>query len=181
MNCILCNKFSNNIKLYNGNPLCEECLLIQKKLVSEYSSKRQKFYPECDEILKNKLYLGNNDFAINKKLLQEKGIKKILVCGEELECKFPNDFKYLKINLNDYIEETILPYIEKCVNFIDESGEKVFVHCNAGVSRSSSIVIAYLIKKKDYNFEEAFNFVKNKRKVINPNEKFLKELQSLNK
>ena len=179
MNCILCSS-KTGVKLFNNNPLCDKCLEMQKKLVSEFSKNKKVFYPECDEIIKDKLYLGNYDFALNNKLLKEKNISCIIVCGSELECKFPDEFIYLKINLNDYIEDSLLPHIDKCIEFINENKDKkIFVHCNAGVSRSPSIIISYLIKSLNYSFNEAYNYVKNKRNNIKPNEKFMKELQNL--
>lgn len=114
MKCILCNENKDGTKMYNGNPLCDNCLNLQKKLIEEFSYVKKSFYPECDEIIKDRLYLGNCDFSLNKELLKSKNISCILVCGSELECKFPNEFKYLKINLNDYIEDSILPYIDEC-------------------------------------------------------------------
>ena len=157
MQCILCNE-NQEIKMYNQNPLCDNCLNLQKKLINEFSKNKKTFHPECDEIIKDRLYLGNSDFSLNNELLKSKNISCILVCGSELECKFPNEYKYLKIDLNDYIEDSILPYIDKCVQFINENKDKsIFVHCNAGVSRSPSIVIAYLIKS--LNFHE-FIFTK---------------------
>ena len=180
MQCILCNENKDGIKMYNGNPLCDNCLNLQKKLVDEFSHVKKSFNPECDEIIKDRLYLGNCDFSLNKELLNSKNISCILVCGSELECKFPDEFKYLKINLNDYIEDSLLPHIDECIKFINENKDKkIFVHCNAGVSRSPSIVIAYLIKSLNYSFKEAFNLVKNKRNIIKPNETFIKELQNL--
>ena len=178
MECILCNS-KNGIKLYNGNPLCDKCLEIQKNLVNDFSKNKKVFNPECDEIIKNKLYLGNYDFALNYDLLKQNNVSCILVCGSELECKFENEFKYLKIDLNDYTEDSIIPYIDKCIQFINENKNKrIFIHCNAGISRSPSIIIAYLIKSLNYSFKDAFNLVKSKRN-IKPNEKFLQELQNL--
>ena len=111
--------------------------------------------------------------------MNEKNISCILVCGSELECKFQNKFKYLKIDLNDHTEDSIIPYIDKCIQFINENKNKrIFIHCNAGISRSPSIIIAYLIKSLNYSFKDAFNLVKSKRN-IKPNEKFLQELQNL--
>jgi protein-tyrosine phosphatase len=180
MICILCNKNKDGIKKYNGNPLCDDCLDIQKKLLKDFSKRKKYFHPECDEIIKEKLYLGNYDFALNKDLLKNQNISCIIVCGSELECKFPNEYKYLKINLNDYIEDSILPYIDQCLKFIDDNKDKkIFIHCNAGVSRSPSIVIAYLIKGLKYSFKEAYDLVKSKRKIIKPNDKFMDELQTL--
>ena len=179
MQCILCDE-KDGIKTYNENPLCDKCLNIQKKLVSDFSKNKKFFNYECDEIIKDWIYLGNYDFALNKELLKRKNIECILVCGSELECKYPDEFIYLKIDINDYVEDSILPYIDKCIKFIDENKNKrIFVHCNAGVSRSPSIIIAYLMKTFNYSFKEAFDFVKNKRNIINPNERFIKELKSL--
>ena len=125
--------------------------------------------------------MGNYDFALNKKFLKEKNISCILVCGSELECKFKDEFKYLKIDLNDYIEDSLITHIDKCIEFINENKDKkIFVHCNAGISRSPSIIIAYLIKALNYSFKDAYNFVKSKRN-IKPNEKFIQELQDLEK
>ena len=52
----------------------------------------------------------------------------------------------------------------------------MFVHCQMGVSRSSCIVIAFLMMEKGMSREEARAFVKERRKNISPNDKFWKEL-----
>ena len=51
------------------------------------------------------------------------------------------------------------------------------VHCYAGVSRSASIVIAYLIQERCMNYVEAIREVKHKRYVICPNDGFRKQLK----
>jgi protein-tyrosine phosphatase len=43
---------------------------------------------------------------------------------------------------------------------------QILVHCMAGVSRSVSLVIAYLIKHKDMNYEAAYTLVKSRRKIV---------------
>jgi protein-tyrosine phosphatase len=52
--------------------------------------------------------------------------------------------------------------------WLDASGAVVFVHCMAGISRSPTIVIAYLILFKGMGYEEAWNFVANRRGFIRP-------------
>ena len=47
----------------------------------------------------------------------------------------------------------------------------------AGKSRSSSIIIAYLIRFKSMTYEKAYELVKSKRDVIQPNEGFVKQLK----
>ena len=48
----------------------------------------------------------------------------------------------------------------------------MLVHCQQGVSRSASIVIAFLIKKFKVCYKDALDFVKKKRSIVNPNEGF---------
>ena len=45
----------------------------------------------------------------------------------------------------------------------------VLVHCHAGVSRSATCVIAYLMQERDLAFEDAFSFASKRRPVIFPN------------
>lgn len=56
----------------------------------------------------------------------------------------------------------------------------VLVHCNAGVSRSSSIVIGYLMQREGLSFEDAYSQVKLARPSIHPNRGFYQQLQSYN-
>lgn len=53
----------------------------------------------------------------------------------------------------------------------------MLVHCYAGVSRSVTIVVAYIMKKYNWNVDEALNFVKEKRVVAKPNDGFMKQLK----
>ena len=47
----------------------------------------------------------------------------------------------------------------------------------AGVSRSSTIAIAYLMKEYDLPLTEALEIVKTARPIINPNKGFMELLQ----
>ena len=46
-----------------------------------------------------------------------------------------------------------------------------------GISRSASVVIAYVMKANNWNLKKAFRFVKDKRQSIRPNENFLRQLE----
>lgn len=54
----------------------------------------------------------------------------------------------------------------------------MLVHCAAGVSRSASTVIAYIMRKRGQGLNETINFVRSRRAVIHPNPGFLKLLES---
>lgn len=55
------------------------------------------------------------------------------------------------------------------------------MHCQAGVSRSASIVIAYVMFKLKLKFEDALNYVKERREFIYPNEGFILQLKDFEK
>jgi protein-tyrosine phosphatase len=57
----------------------------------------------------------------------------------------------------------------------------VYVHCAAGVSRSASVVIAFLMKEFKMKFQEAFDFVKERRPQIMPNSNFRSQLEIFEK
>lgn len=59
---------------------------------------------------------------------------------------------------------------------VKESGGRVLVHCQAGISRSATICLAYLIHARRVRLDEAFDFVKQRRQVISPNLAFMGQL-----
>jgi len=59
----------------------------------------------------------------------------------------------------------------------EEQENRVLVHCLAGMSRSATIVIAYLLATTPMTTEEATAFVRSKRSVIRPNQGFTKQLE----
>ena len=70
------------------------------------------------------------------------------------------------------VRTAIEQYFDECCNFIENAvtnNGKVYVHCRCGYSRSPTIVIAYIMKKKQLHFNEALDFVSSKRPCICPN------------
>jgi len=120
-----------------------------------------------DIILENFLYLGNGEAAADFTCLKNNEIRYILNCSRECENSFPNDFTYLHFeNLFDWEHADIKQYFESAFKFIEVAREKSFhilVHCSGGVSRSASIVIAYLMKYQSMSLKQAFLFVKDKK------------------
>ena len=72
-----------------------------------------------------------------------------------------------------------MPYIEECVTFIQDAvknGGRVYVHCICGVSRSASMVIAYLMNQENLCYGMAESQVKEARSIIRPNNGFQQQL-----
>jgi atypical dual specificity phosphatase len=56
---------------------------------------------------------------------------------------------------------------------------RILVHCKAGVSRSASLVIAYLIMEHGYTYDAALAEVRERREIANPNPSFEEQLRSM--
>ena len=79
--------------------------------------------------------------------------------------------QYLKFNWT-HNQENLIPDFRDAFAFIDEarsSGHSVLIHCQCGVSRSASLVIGYVMKEKNMNLNDAYEYVKNQSKWISPN------------
>ncbi|KAF7273904.1 MAP kinase-specific phosphatase [Rhynchophorus ferrugineus] len=126
------------------------------------------------------LFLGSQD-CCDESVLQHHDIKNVLSVGIEAPVKC-DDVTYKFIEMLDVPETDLSIYLKDCLDFIEtalNSSSNVLVHCNAGVSRSASVVIAFLILKRQHSFQEAFDRVVTARRCIRPNDGFLKQLKSL--
>ena len=84
---------------------------------------------------------------------------------------------YFRIVAQDSSSENLRQYFDEASTFIHFHRERrVLVHCAAGVSRSATICIAYLMKYHGLFFEGAYMAVKGARKIICPNTGFLRQL-----
>ncbi|KAL6048163.1 Dual specificity protein phosphatase 15 [Balamuthia mandrillaris] len=90
-----------------------------------------------------------------------------------------DSFQYLRIAVSDSSKQSIAEYFETAISFIEEARKEssaVLVHCIAGISRSTTIVLAYLMKTEGWSLDKAYRFVKEKRHIIEPNRGFMQQL-----
>jgi hypothetical protein len=116
----------------------------------------------CDQIQEG-LYLG--DFCASRDYDKMKLFDVIINItphkSEEYEGKL-----HIQIPIDDISSTNIRPVFDWCVpkilHFLSE-GKKVFVHCHAGISRSVSVVIATLMKKNGWSYDDTLHYVASKR------------------
>lgn len=148
----------------------------------EFQFKRDKlafFNKECSKIVDH-IYLGSETIAKDREILRQNGITHVLNCvGFICPEYFKGDLVYKTLWLQDSPSEDITSILYDVFDYFEdvrEQGGRVFVHCCQGVSRSTSLVIAYLMWKKGQSFEDAFQHVKAARGVTNPNMGFACQL-----
>ncbi|KAM3833512.1 dual specificity protein phosphatase 16 isoform 2-T3 [Vipera latastei] len=131
------------------------------------------------------LYLGCQRDVLNKELMQQNEIGYVLNASNT--CPKPDfipESHFLRVPVNDSFCEKIFPWLDKSVDFIEKakaSNGCVLVHCLAGISRSATIAIAYIMKRMDMSLDEAYRFVKEKRPTVSPNFNFLGQLLDFEK
>jgi hypothetical protein len=159
---------------------------IDKKLIN--TDPYFKYRVNMSEILNNFLFIGDQIDSENIKLLEDKKITNIINCAYELENKFPNKFKYLKLNILDNTDFDIIKYFNEIYDYIENCRKqkcRILIHCYAGISRSATIVTAYMMRKymNDFNFshKNVLKYIKNCRHIIEPNAGFLKDLNAYEK
>lgn len=75
--------------------------------------------------------------------------------------------------------DVIVKQTNEIIENVNGHNGRILVHCNAGVSRSASVCIAYLMLNRKMNFAAAYSLVKSKRECIRPNDGFLKQLKQM--
>ncbi|KAJ3108941.1 hypothetical protein HDU97_009674 [Phlyctochytrium planicorne] len=130
-----------------------------------------------NEILPN-LFLGNLLAAVDPAILEENKVTHIIKAVDE-----PTNldrFSSLILPLRDHPDENIRQYFDHTYEFIEGAlggGGRVLVHCHQGVSRSATIVVAYVMRKFEVSLDEALQSVKEKRFCVDPNVGFRAQLQ----
>lgn len=110
---------------------------------------------EASEIMPN-LYLGSWLDADSVDELQKHNVKRVLNVAEECPVSTScaaamaqGAIQVKKLDLRDHSDEDITSHFKEALQYIHdgiERGEGVLVHCRQGVSRSATIVLAYLME-----------------------------------
>lgn len=103
---------------------------------------------------KGDLYLGDADAAATWLVLEKLKITAVVNASQGPD-HFPGLLQYFSVDLADSPEEDLLSCVDEVVLFIEEAlsnGQNVLVHCHMGVSRSASLVVAFLVENRFYSF-----------------------------
>lgn len=142
------------------------------------------FVPAC--IIDDFLYLGSQD-AVSRENVEKYQLTDILSVGIKTPASDIHDEKYSCVQTH-FVECLDLPethlgaivnQTNQIIKSVSDKKGRILIHCNAGVSRSSAVCIAYLMIELKMNFDSAFALMKTKRECIRPNDGFLKQLKQM--
>jgi len=126
----------------------------------------------ANEIIPN-LWLGSRNAPIERENLRKHNIKLIINCTKDINYPIDPDTKVIRIPINDinsYESNTILSEKIDLILFIINTYLKnkygVLVHCYAGIQRSATVVLCYLMKYKNLNINVAKELMKSKRSIV---------------
>ncbi|KAF8152103.1 protein-tyrosine phosphatase-like protein [Mycena galopus ATCC 62051] len=128
------------------------------------------------------LYLGSLSAVNDHPLLRAHGITHLVQALEAPwapPARKEDGFVAYNIDIRDKESVDLRPHLEAACVYIERAlkrGEGVLVHCQQGISRSPSIIIAYLIRNHGMSYESALAFVKRKRACAKPNPGFARAL-----
>ncbi|KAI8325737.1 DSPc-domain-containing protein, partial [Martensiomyces pterosporus] len=128
------------------------------------------------------LFLGGES-NVDGEQLQRTGIRYVLNVAREDSCPTidvgPGHSVAYRHYKWDHNEPDLVQYFADCFAFIDSArskGECVLVHCQLGVSRSASLVIAYVMRTMDLGFSAAYEYVRSRAPCISPNLSLIAQL-----
>lgn len=135
------------------------------------------------------IYLGGVPYPLREgskedllKYAKENGVRNILsISDHDLDWK-GKGINWLNVKCPDRETTDLYSIFRSTSKFINRAvtrGEKILIHCHAGISRSVSILAAYLILCKNMSTQQSLEYIKSKREVAKPNIGFIKQLLRL--
>jgi protein-tyrosine phosphatase len=144
--------------------------------------------------IKQYIFIGNVTAAIGnyqtkeQDILEKENISVVISALTEEEYErhmiteedFPN-IEWYRLVIEDDPNENISIHFYKVHEIISKAikeNKNVLVHCSSGMSRSPTLVIAYLMIEYKLFYDEALKYVKGRRYIIQPNKGFIEKLMA---
>lgn len=120
----------------------------------------------------DKIYLGNIKDAKKKKYDVILNLSEEPLSREDIICINMPMVDDPKFNIKKY-----LPITNNIIYTCLQNNKKLLINCHMGISRSSTILIYFLMTHCNMTRQDAYDYVKSKRHIIDPNPGFWKILK----
>ncbi|KAK3580491.1 hypothetical protein CHS0354_001092 [Potamilus streckersoni] len=117
--------------------------------------------------------------AVKSDRIRNLGITNVINCTLEIPNLQLSGVECIQIHVEDAPHARLGIYFDRCadkIHQVSQKGGRTLVHCMAGVSRSASLCIAYMMKYQRLTLKQAYEHVKKRRPVIRPNTGFWRQL-----
>jgi hypothetical protein len=129
----------------------------------------------------DRVWLGPKVFAEEaSEELASAGITHVLNITVQI-AKHEDRFTYYSVNEPDSEYAPLVRYFDSCATFVEDAlaaGGAVYICCDAGISRSPTVLMFVLMSKFGLTLEEAYNKIVAKRPIIKPRLSFFRDLVS---
>jgi len=134
------------------------------------------------------LCIGDERAASNLELLTAHNIQNVInACASSsvdgisgAPNYFPSKFKYLSLPMLDIDTQPLQPHVNNAISFLKRNpAKKTLVHCAAGISRSSAIVCALLMRERSVDVDLALAAIRARHVGAHPNAGFRRQLEAL--
>jgi len=128
------------------------------------------------------VFIGSAAHAANNKVLVQYNITYVLNVSERIRFKRVSDGPSVvqyHVPLSDYGDSPLRSVLDECFSIINEARSNrcnILVHCQRGVNRSPTIVIAYLMYTFHWGLKKAWEHVKESRSMASPHEHYMQQL-----
>ncbi|PWA64767.1 protein kinase-like domain-containing protein [Artemisia annua] len=189
----LCQENNFNSGFFEGNESNAVVDALELKLRLEHVLERISLISDAGNTEKPSsvtsfLFIGGALAARSVYTLQHIGITHILcLCTNEIgqsDSQRRDLFEYQNFSICDEEDSNISEIFEEAHQFIDaveQKGGKVLVHCFEGRSRSATVVLAYLMMRKNYTLQKAWNTLRRVHRRAQPNDGFATALLELDR
>lgn len=123
-------------------------------------------------------------YGATKENIERKGITLLVNSAQELPKQEIMGVESVKLFLDDTPHAPISSHFDHVADKIHEHvhrGGRVMIHCLLGVSRSTTILLAYLMKHRGMSLKSAYDMVAARRTCVRPNPGFWRQLMDYEK
>uniref|UniRef100_A0A7S1XEM9 protein-tyrosine-phosphatase n=1 Tax=Compsopogon caeruleus TaxID=31354 RepID=A0A7S1XEM9_9RHOD len=174
----------DGITFEEGTP--EKRALSQVQVILEGTAEKNLVDRHGPWRLLNHIVLGDLFHAMDVVLLRRVGVTHVLNLSPQTVKTSKSHYaasrlpvEYKAVWAEDSMDYDILRDLRECHSFLDrgrKSGGIVLVHCHAGVNRSVSVLISYLMVTLQRSLAEVVQYVYEIRGIILTNSKFVEQL-----
>jgi len=163
-----------------ASPISPSAMAADCSAITQSSTSETTTQDRMQQVLPG-LFIGDLTAAQSLRILQDSHIRNIVSVLKHSYPQHPG-FNHLSVPIDDTHKTNISEWFDSVAGWIqarldDPDGHGVLIHCVAGVSRSTTLLAAYLMKAYRLTTDEAVGFIASKRPQVQPNDFFFHQLE----